>query len=219
MSDERLGRRPDRVVLLDEDGNPAGLADKATVHHHETPLHLAFSSYIFNRRNDVLLTRRSLKKRTWPGVWTNSCCGHATPGESMPYTVARRIREELGIVTRRIDLVLPGFRYRATMRNGIVENEMCPVWRVFADGEPTPDPAEVASMRWQSWSEFVAWCLADSSEISPWCREQLPELMKLGEDPAAWPTANAEELPPAALDSKLAWAVEWARGRAADTTS
>jgi isopentenyl-diphosphate Delta-isomerase len=179
------------VVLLDEDGQATGTADKATVHHEHTPLHLAFSAYVFDARNRFLLTRRALGKRTWPGVWTNSCCGHPGPGEDMAATVARRLKDELGLEAERIDLVLPRFRYRAVMAGGVVENEMCPVYRVTVSGDPSPDPAEVMDYQWVSWPP------ADRA-LSPWATEQLVELAEVGPNPASWPAADLAALPPAA---------------------
>ncbi|RJL32275.1 isopentenyl-diphosphate Delta-isomerase [Bailinhaonella thermotolerans] len=183
------------VILVDEAGNAIGVAPKSEVHGRHTPLHLAFSSYVFDRGGRLLLTRRADEKITWPGVWTNSCCGHPLPGEDPAEAVARRLDSELGLRAERIDLVLPRFRYRAEMPNGVVEHELCPVYRVIVSGDPTPNPAEVGAYRWVSWPEFAA---SPGPEISPWCREQLPELAALGPDPLTWPTADPSALPPAA---------------------
>ncbi|MEV0679586.1 isopentenyl-diphosphate Delta-isomerase [Actinosynnema sp. NPDC050436] len=188
----------EQVVLLDESGTGIGVADKAHVHHEDTPLHLAFSSYLFSPDGRLLLTRRALHKKTWPGVWTNTCCGHPAPGEDVASAVARRLVDELGLADVRLDLVLPRFRYRAVMDNGVVENEMCPVFRGLLDRDPTPNPDEVDDVEWVPWAEFAPAVLAGVRPISPWCVRQVEELAALGDDPWAWPVGSAAELPPAA---------------------
>src|SRR5262245_7381963 len=117
----------DEVVLLDDEGRPAGTAPKASIHGLDTPLHLAFSCHVFNRQGQVLLTRRALGKATWPGVWTNSFCGHPRPAEPVLDAVRRRADFELGIRVEITELALPLFRYRAIDAKGTVENEVCPV--------------------------------------------------------------------------------------------
>ncbi|TSD49955.1 isopentenyl-diphosphate Delta-isomerase [Rhodococcus sp. KBS0724] len=189
------------VVLLDDAGRSIGIEPKATVHTTETPLHLAFSAYVFDRRGNLLITRRALEKVTWPGVWTNSCCGHPAPEESLEDTVRRRLNQELGIDVDDVSLALPFFRYRAVMDTGIVENEICPVFRVIYDGpQPLPDPEEVESAEWVDWQEFSDSVLSSSRDVSPWCREQVQQLRQLGLDPGQWPTADAAALPPAARE-------------------
>ncbi|MBE9375914.1 isopentenyl-diphosphate Delta-isomerase [Saccharopolyspora sp. HNM0983] len=188
----------EQVVLLNESGEATGTADKATVHHRETPLHLAFSCYVFDDRGRFLLTQRAHHKLTWPGVWTNTCCGHPAPGEDLPGAITRRLREELGLTASTPAPALPGFRYRAVMGNGVVENEICPVFAAFTEHDAQPNPDEVAETRWVDWAEFSERVLHGGAEISPWCFEQVEQLVKLGPDPTSWPVGAEQDLPAAA---------------------
>ena len=182
------------VVLLDEQGRAVGTADKAEVHHAETPLHLAFSLYLFDADGRVLVTRRALAKRTFPGVWTNSCCGHPAPGEALTEGVRRRVRQELGVDVADLRLAVPSFRYRAE-QDGVVENEMCPVFVGRTAGEVAPDPTEVEEVSWEQWAGFRAGVLDGSRDVSVWCREQVAHLSA---EPFAAPAGREDELPPAA---------------------
>lgn len=188
----------EQVVLLDEQGRGIGVTDKATVHHHDTPLHLAFSCYVFNSRGELLVTRRARAKKTWPGVVTNSCCGHPAPAESFTDAVVRRLADELGLPVTGVDLLLPKFRYRAVMPNGIVENELCPVFRAVTDASPVAAPSEVDEHGWMSWALFVSLVSGGELAVSPWCREQVAQLVALGPDPLTWPVADEAGLPAAA---------------------
>jgi isopentenyl-diphosphate delta-isomerase len=164
----------EQVVLLDEDGRRIGVAPKAEVHHRDTPLHLAFSCYVVDTEGRLLVTRRALDKRTWPGVWTNSCCGHPAPDESVAEAVVRRTQQELGIELSDVRAVLPDFRYRAVMDDGTVENEICPVYvATCRSSDIDPDPDEVADHEWVEWLTFRNDVLAGQRAVSPWCLEQL----------------------------------------------
>lgn len=189
------------VVLLDAAGRAVGTAPKAGVHHADTPLHLAFSCYVLDPRDRLLVTRRALGKATFPGLWTNSLCGHPAPGESLVEAVCRRAREELGLrlLPARVSLVLPGFGYRAEM-DGVVEHELCPVLVARVDPEPAlrRDPAEVMQTGWLSWPSFADVVLGEQPGWSPWCREQVEHLVRLGRDPRDWPLGDSARLPEAA---------------------
>jgi isopentenyl-diphosphate delta-isomerase len=188
----------EQVILVSEDGAPVGTADKSTVHHAHTPLHLAFSCYIFDDAGRLLVTQRASHKITWPGVWTNSCCGHPAPGEALEDSVLRRVEQELGLSLGKIDLVLPRFRYTARMADGTVENELCPVFRAQTTAAVAANPAEVDGVEWIPWAEFAGDVLSGKRAVSPWATEQIPQLLALGAEPFDWPVASLAELPEAA---------------------
>jgi len=187
----------DQVVLLNEHGEACGTQDKTAAHHQDTPLHLAFSCYLFNSQDQFLLTRRADSKKTWPGVWTNSCCGHPGLGEDMVTAVRRRLRQELGVSATDVTLILPTFRYRARMDDGMLENEMCPVFRAWTDSEPAPDPMETAETHWVDWEPFVQQVRSGDRAVSPWCSMQITALSHCGATPKLWPRGDETQLPAA----------------------
>lgn len=164
----------EQVVLLSDDLTAIGVEDKATVHHEHTPLHLAFSCYLLDARGRVLLTRRALSKVTWPGVWTNSFCGHPAPEETFHEAIRRRAREELGCEVADIRLVDAAFRYAAIDASGIVENEWCPVYIARLDCTLDPQPDEVMDITWVEPSALTAMVHGAPATLSPWSVLQWP---------------------------------------------
>ncbi|CAH0242650.1 isopentenyl-diphosphate Delta-isomerase [Microbacterium sp. Bi128] len=164
------------VVLLDDWGNEIGTAPKASVHDTDTALHLAFSCHVVNAAGQVLVTRRALEKKTWPGVWTNSFCGHPSPSEPVLQAVHRRAAFEVGLTIRDVELALPLFRYRAVDASGIVEHEICPVYVARTDEEPRLNPAEVAESRWVDPADLAAALEATPWAFSPWLVLQAQQL-------------------------------------------
>ena len=178
----KYGSGVELVVLVDDDGNPMGTAEKSVVHGAHTPRHLAFSCYGFDPACRLLVTRRARDKVTFPGVRTNTCCGHPGPGEPMADAVRRRLRHELDVDVTDLDLVLPDFSYRASA-NGIEEHELCPVFVGTLVGTPHPRPDEVESCEWWPWERFLAAAADPASDVSPWARLQAPLLDGLRDDP------------------------------------
>ncbi len=166
----------DHVVTCDDVGNRIGTVARAEVHTTDTPLHLAFSCYLLDDEGRLLVTRRALAKKTWPGVWTNSFCGHLRWTESAEQSLVRHAEHELGAEVSNIEVVVPGFRYRAVDASGIVENEICPVYvaRVVGDVEPNPD--EVSEHVWAPAGQVRAAVEATPWAFSPWMVRQLSEI-------------------------------------------
>lgn len=171
-----MSTEPELVVLVDDEGNPTGSVEKFAVHTTATPLHLAFSCHVYNDRGQVLVTRRALSKITWPGVWTNSFCGHPAPGEMLDDAIARRALVELGITVSKIQPLLPGFRYRAVDASGIVENEICPVFKAVTTDDIDANPEEVSEWKWVDPESLHSAVSAAPYAFSPWIALQFEEL-------------------------------------------
>lgn len=161
----------EQVVLLNDAGRSIGTMPKSRVHTADTPLHSAFSIFLFDGNGKMLAQQRAFSKKTWPGIWSNACCGHPAPGESHYAAACRRVRQELGIDKIELELALPDFRYRAEFQ-GIVENEICPVFIGLCRQQPIPNTTEVAAIDWIDWNDFANACNGKANtrfdSFSPW---------------------------------------------------
>jgi len=154
----------DCVVLVDEDGEPIGSAAKLAAHEAPGRLHLAFSVVLFRSDGLVLLQQRAGTKYHFPLVWANSCCSHPQPGEDLVASAEQRVGEELGLACRLADVGT--LTYRAVCRvSGLVEHEFDHVLVGEVEGDPVPDPAEVAALRWAVAAEIVS---APPPDGAPW---------------------------------------------------
>ncbi len=159
------------VVLVDEDNNVLGTMPKSEVHQKQTPLHRAFSSFIFRVSDGkFLLQQRSSKKKTWPMMWSNSCCGHPAPDESNVSAGYRRLSAELGLKPIALEEVAP-YRYCFSHLD-VMENEVCPILVGFVDTEPVINPDEVEAVRWVDWQEFINEVKQFPKRYSEWCVEE-----------------------------------------------
>ncbi|MFT3744700.1 MAG: isopentenyl-diphosphate Delta-isomerase [Pyrinomonadaceae bacterium] len=162
----------DMIVYCDESGTPIGTERKLPAHNADTKRHLAFSVFLFNQKGELLLQQRALTKKTWPGVWSNSCCGHVMLHESTESAARRRLKYELGMQVDKLHLILPDFRYRAA-KDGVVENEICPVFVGFTSALPKSNPDEVNDVKWVDWERFVVEVADQATGYSPWAREEV----------------------------------------------
>jgi len=164
------------VVLVDEQNNVLGLTPKATVHGQTTPLHRAFSAFIFNSKGELLLQQRALSKKTWPGIWSNSCCGHPVLEETNVQAADRRLQFELGMKVAGLEEVAP-YRY-CFSRFGVMENEICPIVVGFSDDLPKPNPEEVEATKYIAWQDFLLEIKTNPENWSEWCVEEAQILEK-----------------------------------------
>jgi len=174
--------KPELIVFLDEQGKPTGeVGPKLESHTSNTKLHLAFSCYVFRKRdNKFLITQRALSKKVWPGVWTNSVCGHPGPKEKMEDAIKRRAAFELGIKELEdISVVLPNYHYKTPPYAGIIENELCPVYVAYTDENPQPNPGEVEAYKWLDWEEYVHMLQDTPEKMSYWSKAQYTQLKEL----------------------------------------
>jgi isopentenyl-diphosphate delta-isomerase len=166
-------KKSERVVLLDKQGQAIGSALKESVHTADTPLHSALSIFLFDGMGSMLVQRRALLKTTWPGVWSNACCGHPAPGEDLMTAASRRLQQELGLEGISLQVALPHFRYQAKWE-GLLENEMCPVLiGTCPSGNSIHfNTDEVLEVDWIPWQPFAAASVARGKNaydhFSPW---------------------------------------------------
>lgn len=137
----------EQLVLVDNNDTAIGAMDKLQA-HKEGRLHRAFSIFVFNSANELLLQKRHQDKYHSGGLWANTCCSHPRPNESLQAATHRRLQEEMGF-----DCDLrPGFSfiYKIKFDNGLIENEYDHVFIGHYDDDPEPNPMEVESWQWLS---------------------------------------------------------------------
>lgn len=158
----------EHVILVNDQGMVIGTQEKYAAHTSHTPLHLAFSSWLFNAKGECLITRRALSKKAWPGVWTNSVCGNPQSGEAIDQAIVRRCRYEVGAEITGITPVAAEFRYCETDPSGIVENEICPVFAARITNALTINSDEVMAYEWVDLDALFQALDATPWAFSPW---------------------------------------------------
>jgi isopentenyl-diphosphate Delta-isomerase len=135
----------EKVILVNERDEPIGLMPKMEA-HEKALLHRAFSIFVLNDRNEVMLQQRARDKYHSPLLWTNTCCSHQREGETNIAAGTRRLYEEMGFETELRELF--HFIYRAPFDNGLTDHELDHVMIGSYNGEPKINPEAVASWKW-----------------------------------------------------------------------
>ncbi|MFT5754346.1 MAG: isopentenyl-diphosphate delta-isomerase [Flavobacterium sp.] len=135
----------EQVILVDTNDKVIGLMDKMAA-HEQALLHRAFSVFVLNDKNEVMLQQRASHKYHSPLLWTNTCCSHQRAGESNIQAGKRRLDEEMGFVTELKELF--HFIYKAPFDNGLTEHELDHVMIGYSNDEPKINSEEVENWKW-----------------------------------------------------------------------
>ncbi len=167
----------ERVVLVDAGDREVGTGEKMSV-HRSGQLHRAFSVFVVDGVGDVLLQRRAAVKYHSAGRWSNTCCGHPRPGETVLAAAHRRLREEMGFDC----LLRPAFTfvYRAALDADLTEHELDHVLTGSFEGTPRPDPAEVTEWRVVPVRDLLVDLTAHPDRYSVWLGPALDGLVSRG---------------------------------------
>ena len=166
----------ERLICVDSDDNILDYKSKAECHNGGGILHRAFSLFIFNEQDEVIMQKRAADKRLWPLIWSNSCCSHPREGESYEQATQRRLKEELGL---KAELhFLYKFQYHARWKDEGSENELCSVYIGRSNNQPNINPTEIADWHWISKNNLNADLLKKPETYSPWFKMEWKQIQE-----------------------------------------
>ncbi|MCP3670373.1 MAG: isopentenyl-diphosphate Delta-isomerase [Gammaproteobacteria bacterium] len=166
------------LALVDAHGNETGCMEKLAA-HKQGLLHRAFSIFIFNNQDELLLQRRANSKYHSPGLWSNACCSHPNPGEDVKVAAHRRLQEEMGFDCSLNEAF--SLTYKAAVGNGLTEYEYDHVLVGRCQANPQANPDEVQEWKWSSLASLSEEILQFPDNYTHWLkliiRFKAPELL------------------------------------------
>lgn len=153
------------VILVNENDEQIGLMPKMEA-HEKALLHRAFSVFVFNENNELMLQQRAKHKYHSPGLWTNTCCSHQREGESNIEAGKRRLKEEMGFVTELRESI--SFIYKAPFDNGLTEHEYDHILIGRYNGLPHINESEVANWKWMTLDAIKSDIEAHPNKYTAW---------------------------------------------------
>ena len=163
-----------KVILVDEQDNAIGVMDKLQV-HKEGLLHRAFSIFLFNEAGAMLIHKRAADKYHSENLWTNACCSHPQPEESVLEAAHRRLMEEMGMTC---DLSFAfKFIYQTEVTQDLIEHELDHVLIGHTEAIPEPNPAEVQDWKWMHLEDLQADVNLHPENYTIWFKIALPHVV------------------------------------------
>ncbi|MGM9538208.1 MAG: isopentenyl-diphosphate Delta-isomerase [Candidatus Onthomonas sp.] len=163
----------DELILVDIFDQPVGTASKEECHRRGL-LHRAFSVFLY-RDGRMAIQQRAMDKYHSGGLWSNSCCSHPRPGESLPQAVQRRLGEELGLSCLCEELF--SFVYHHRFREDLFEYEFDHVYLGKYEGEIVLNPQEAIDLRWVPFAELAEDLRANPQRYSVWFLTAAPKVL------------------------------------------
>jgi isopentenyl-diphosphate delta-isomerase len=157
-----------KVIIVDENDIQTGIAGKLEA-HEKALLHRAVSVFIINSKGEWILQRRAFDKYHSNGLWTNTCCTHPHPGESVFDAAKRRLKEEMGIVCNVTWLF--SFIYKEKLDNELTEHELDHVFFGITDSDPVINTAEVEEWEKISFPDIQNDLKQNPERYTYWFRE------------------------------------------------
>jgi len=163
------------VILVTEQDEALRAIEKMEA-HQKGLLHRAFSVFIFNKKGEILLQQRAATKYHGALLWSNTCCSHPCPGESVESAASRRLQEELGFTTSLKKIF--SFIYQAEVENGLTEHEYDHVFAGEYEGRIILNPEEVMAHKYLSIKEIKEAFDQDPANFTSWLRIVFPRIEK-----------------------------------------
>ncbi|CCG54036.1 Isopentenyl-diphosphate delta-isomerase [Flavobacterium indicum GPTSA100-9 = DSM 17447] len=157
--------KEEKVILVDENDRPIGLMNKLEA-HEKALLHRAFSVFVLNDNQELLLQQRAHHKYHSPLLWTNTCCSHQREGESNIEAGSRRLMEEMGMKVELTEMF--HFIYKAPFDNGLTEHELDHVMIGYSNEEPVINKEEVESWKWMKIEDVKSDMKLNPDEYTVW---------------------------------------------------
>jgi isopentenyl-diphosphate Delta-isomerase len=164
--EEIVSNASEQLILVDELDREIGFKAKTDCHLGKGILHRAFSIFVFNSANELLLQQRSPSKMLWPSYWSNTCCSHPRRGEAMRDAVTRRLEQELGFECP-LEFLYK-FKYQAQFGAIGAEHEYCWVYYGRYDGSVDVNVNEIAASRWVDVGALERELAATPDRFTPW---------------------------------------------------